>query len=36
MLDAAGVLVWDDGEPMFDDEGKLTKDVDPSQPPAGG
>lgn len=37
MLDAtSGKLVWDDGTPMFDDKGHLTKQVDASQPAAGG
>jgi hypothetical protein len=32
MLNAAGLLVWDDGTLMFDSDGKLTKQVDESKP----
>lgn len=36
MLNDADELVWDDGEVMFDEEGRLTREVDGTQPPAGG
>jgi mono/diheme cytochrome c family protein len=34
MLNSAGKLVWDDGELMFDEDGKLSKQVDPAKPPS--